>query len=89
MASVNEAFDYLATNPDVDSQWKESDILDALNETLEIAYSEYSTLLYSDYPKDNIFSLIREKRKLINDLEDLMLEHRIKMARTSLKRKRT
>ena len=69
--------------------WSDSEVLAALEETLELAYAEYSVLLYSDYPKYNVFLLIGEKRKVIHDIEDLMLGHRIKMAQTSLKSKRT
>ena len=60
------------------TMWSDHDILQALSETLVIAYNDYTNLLFIDHPPENINQLIEHERKVIRDLEDLILDMRTK-----------
>ena len=67
------------------TMWSEHDILQALSETLVIAYSDYTDLLFIDHPPANIHQLIEHERKVIRDIEDLILDMRVKNAVVKIK----
>ena len=60
------------------TMWSDHDILQALSETLVIAYNDYTNLLFIDHPPENINQLIEHERKVIRDIEDLILDMRTK-----------
>ena len=67
------------------TMWSEHDILQALSETLVIAYGDYTDLLFIDHPPANIHQLIEHERKVIRDIEDLILDMRVKNAVVKIK----
>ena len=67
------------------TMWSDHDILQALSETLVIAYSDYTDLLFIDHPPENIHQLIEHERKVIRDIEDLILDMRVKNAIVKIK----
>ena len=67
------------------TMWSEHDILQALSETLVIGYSDYTDLLFIDHPPANIHQLIEHERKVIRDIEDLILEMRVKRSLDKIK----
>jgi len=65
------------------TMWSDQDILQALSDTLVIAYNDYTNLLFIDHPPENIHQLIEHERKVIRDIEDLILDTRIRNTRES------
>jgi len=71
------------------TMWGEHDVLIALEEVLVIAYDDYNDLLFADELNqllpDNIHQLIEHERKVIRDIEDLILEMRVKRSLDNIK----